>query len=129
GERPGEETTARRHAQSVTGTGTGTADPDAVMDFVEDLPAGVYRVKGTVRVAVGPGRRSRTFGVQAVGPNVYVSEPVEPAAKTPGSPAAGEETDPHDDDPHDAYSDLIVIGENFDAEAARSVLTAALSPA
>ena len=41
-----------RHAQSVTVTGTGLADPDAVMDFVEDLPSGVYRVKGTVRVAV-----------------------------------------------------------------------------
>ncbi|WP_166974319.1 CobW family GTP-binding protein [Brevibacterium atlanticum] len=98
-----------RHAQSVTVTGTGCADPDAVMDFVEDLPSGVYRVKGTVLVEVGP-RRTR-FGVQAVGPNVYVSE------QTGQAP-----------DLQDADSVLVVIGEDFDIEAARSALTSALSP-
>ena len=48
-----EKLTRHRHARSVTVTGRGCADPDAVMDFVEDLPPGVYRVKGTVQVAVG----------------------------------------------------------------------------
>ena len=70
-----------RHAQSVTVTGSGPVDPDAVMDFVEDLPPGVYRVKGTVRVAAGSGQRD--FVVQAVGPNVYVAEAARPAPKAP----------------------------------------------
>ena len=98
-----------RHAQSVTVTGVGCADPDAVMDFVEDLPAGVYRVKGTVQVAAGSSRRR--FVVQAVGPNVYVSE------------ASGQSGDLQG-----ASSVLVAIGEDFDAEAVRSALTRALSP-
>src|SRR5699024_12459100 len=48
GDQSGEEARPHRHAQSVTVTGTGPADPDAVIAFVEDLPAGVYRVRGTV---------------------------------------------------------------------------------
>jgi G3E family GTPase len=104
-----EETLPHRHAQSVTATGTGCADPDALMDFVEDLPAGVYRVKGTVLIAAGT--RRRHFGVQAVGPNVYVSEQTDSALEL-----------------EDADSVLVVIGEDFDAEAARSTLAAALSP-
>ncbi|UVI35679.1 CobW family GTP-binding protein [Brevibacterium spongiae] len=102
------ETLPHRHARSVTVTGRGCADPNQVMDFVEDLPPGVYRVKGTVQVAVGSGRRR--FGVQAVGPNVYVSET-------------------NDTDRQEADSVLVVIGEDFDAEAARSTLAAALNPA
>ena len=110
-----EESVPHRHARSVTVTGTGPADPDAVMDFVEDLPAGVYRVKGTVLVAVGSGQRH--FGVQAVGPNVYVAEAVRPAPTAPDSNAV-------DSDPD---SVLVVIGEDFDTEAAESTLTAALN--
>ncbi|WP_152346989.1 CobW family GTP-binding protein [Brevibacterium sp. CFH 10365] len=110
-----EESVPHRHAQSVTVTGTGPADPDAVMDFVEDLPAGVYRVKGTVLVAVGTGQRH--FGVQAVGPNVYVAEAVRTAPTALDSNAV-------DSDPD---SVLVVIGEDFDTEAAESTLTAALN--
>ncbi|WP_166821558.1 CobW family GTP-binding protein [Brevibacterium limosum] len=110
-----EESVPHRHARSVTVTGNGPADPDAVMDFVEDLPAGVYRVKGTVLVAVGSGQRH--FGVQAVGPNVYVAEAVRPAPTAPDSNAV-------DSDPD---SVLVVIGEDFDTEAAESTLTAALN--
>ena len=117
-EKAAEESALHRHAQSVTVTGNGPADPDAVMDFVEDLPAGVYRVKGTVLVPVGSGQRS--FVVQAVGPNVYVAEAARPAAKVPTSNA-------EDGDLQDADSVLVVIGEHFDTEAAEATLTAALN--
>ncbi|MEY8570515.1 CobW family GTP-binding protein [Brevibacterium linens] len=117
-EKAAEESALHRHAQSVTVTGNGPADPDAVMDFVEDLPAGVYRVKGTVLVPVGSGQRS--FVVQAVGPNVYVAEAARPAAKVPTSNA-------EDGDLQDADSVLVVIGEDFDTEAAEATLTAALN--
>ena len=109
-----------RHAQSVTVTGSGPADPDAVMDFVEDLPPGVYRVKGTVLAVEGSGRRS--FDVQAVGPNVYVAEAARPAPKIPSSSAG-------DRDRPDADSVLVVIGEDFDTEAAEAALTTALNSA
>ena len=117
-EKAAEESALHRHAQSVTVTGNGPADPDAVMDFVEDLPAGVYRVKGTVLVPVGSGQRS--FVVQAVGPNVYVAEAARPAAKVPTSNA-------EDGDLQYADSVLVVIGEHFDTEAAEATLTAALN--
>ena len=117
-EKAAEESALHRHAQSVTVTGNGPADPDAVMDFVEDLPAGVYRVKGTVLVPVGSGQRS--FVVQAVGPNVYVAEAARPAAKVPTSNA-------EDGDLQDADSVLVVIGEHFETEAAEATLTAALN--
>ncbi|KHS51362.1 CobW family GTP-binding protein [Brevibacterium linens] len=117
-EKAAEESALHRHAQSVTVTGNGPADPDAVMDFVEDLPAGVYRVKGAVLVPVGSGQRS--FIVQAVGPNVYVSEAARPAAKVPTSNA-------EDGDLQDADSVLVVLGEGFDTEAAEATLTAALN--
>ena len=117
-EKAAEESALHRHAQSVTVTGNGPADPDAVMDFVEDLQAGVYRVKGTVLVPVGSGQRS--FVVQAVGPNVYVAEAARPAAKVPTSNA-------EDGDLQYADSVLVVIGEHFDTEAAEATLTAALN--
>lgn len=109
-----------RHAQSVTVTGSGPADPDAVMDFVEDLPPGVYRVKGTVLAVEGSRRRS--FNVQAVGPNVYVAEAARAVPKTRSSSA-------ENGDRPDADSVLVVIGEDFDTEAAEAALTAALNSA
>lgn len=109
GELDGEAATAtHRHAQSVTVTGSGPVDADAVMDFVENLPAGVYRVKGTVQVSAGT--RLRRFLVQAVGPNVYVAEAAQPASGDPDSV-------------------LVVIGEHFDTEAAEATLSAALNAA
>jgi hypothetical protein len=126
-----EELMPHRHARSVTVTGRGCADPDAVMDFVEDLPPGVYRVKGTVQVAVGSGRRR--FGVQAVGPNVYVAEAGRPVATTRDPDGAAgdggrQDAEAQDAVAQDANSVLVVIGEDFDAEAARSSLVAALNP-
>ncbi|MFP3395246.1 GTP-binding protein [Brevibacterium sp. SIMBA_078] len=112
------ESMPHRHAQSVTVTGNGPVDPDAVMDFVEDLPPGVYRVKGTVLAAVGSRRRS--FDVQAVGPNVYVAEAARPVPKTPSSRAGN-------GDRPDVDSVLVAIGEDFDTEAAEATLTAALN--
>ena len=105
----GEEATGHRHAQSVTVTGAGPADPDAVMDFVEDLPAGVYRVKGTVLIR--DRERSRGFGVQAVGPNVYVADDSRLRAPTGDG------------------SVLVVIGQDFDEDAVRRRLVRALEPA
>ena len=88
------------------------------MDFVEDLPPGVYRVKGTVRVAAGSGQRD--FVVQAVGPNVYVAEAARPAPKAPSSNVG-------DGEGPDADSVLVVIGEDFDTETAEATLTTALN--
>src|SRR5699024_12289744 len=99
GEQSGEEARPHRHAQSVTVTGTGPADPDAVMDFVEDLPAGVYRVKGTVLIR--DRERSRGFGAQAVGPNVYVAD--DSRLRVPTGDG----------------SVLVVIGQDFDEDAVR----------
>ncbi|WP_025778438.1 CobW family GTP-binding protein [Brevibacterium sp. VCM10] len=107
-----------RHARSVTVNGSGPADPDAVMDFVEDLPPGVYRVKGTVLAVEGSRRRS--FDVQAVGPNVYVAEAARPAPKIPSSNVG-------DGEGPDADSVLVVIGEDFDTETAEATLTTALN--
>ena len=100
----GESAPVHRHAQSVTVTGRGCADVDAVLDLLEDLPAGVYRVKGSILVA--DRSRYRTYGVQAVGPNVYVSN------------AAPQETD--------WDSAVVVIGESFDEGAIRARLENAL---
>lgn len=112
------ETMPHPHAQSVTVAGHGPVDPDAVMDFVEDLPPGVYRVKGTVLAAVGSRRRS--FDVQAVGPNVYVAEAARPVPEAPSSSAGN-------GDRADADSVLVAIGEDFDTEAVEATLTAALN--
>jgi G3E family GTPase len=60
-----------RHAQSVTVQVDGCVDAARVLDLVEDLPAGVYRVKGAI--AVRDGRQVRRYLVQAVGPSVYVA--------------------------------------------------------
>lgn len=101
----GESAPVHRHAQSVTVTGQGCADANAVLDLLEDLPAGVYRVKGSILVAERA--RRRPYGVQAVGPNVYVSSAV-PQATTWDSA-------------------MVVIGESFDEEAIRARLETALS--
>ncbi|MCD1286573.1 cobalamin biosynthesis protein CobW [Brevibacterium sp. CCUG 69071] len=110
----GHESAGHRHAQAITVTGTGWADPDRVMDFLEDLPAGVYRVKGQVRVA----ERSATrhFGVQAVGPNVYVSD----NGRCPGTGTGTGTGTGHD-------SVLVVIGEGFDETEVRDRLEPGLS--
>ncbi|WP_309131546.1 GTP-binding protein [Brevibacterium sp.] len=105
-----------RHAQSVTVTGSGCAHAHAAMDFVEELPRGVYRVKGTVTVR--DQGRIRSFGVQAVGPNVYVSTSV---AKFRGQESGGSEQRGESD------SVLVVIGQSFDTDEVRSRLESALN--
>lgn len=100
----GENVPVHKHAQSVTIIGRGCADAGAVLDLLEDLPAGVYRVKGSILVDDRDGRRP--YGVQAVGPNVYVST------------AAPRETK--------WDSALVVIGESFDEKAVSAKLEGAL---
>ncbi|WP_035280120.1 CobW family GTP-binding protein [Brevibacterium album] len=101
-----------RHAMSVTVTSPGCADPGAVLDLLEDLPQGVYRVKGALTVRERG--RPRSYGVQAVGPTVYVSPASSAAA------GSGEE---------EPESVLVVIGESFDASAVRAQLEAAFASA
>lgn len=96
---------AHTHAQSLTLTGQGCANANRVMDLLEDLPTGVYRVKGSILVADKTG--GRRFGVQAVGPNVYVSTVAVQDAKWDSA--------------------VVVIGEAFDEETLRAELEPALS--
>ncbi|MCF2573362.1 GTP-binding protein [Brevibacterium sp. UCMA 11754] len=100
----GESAPVHHHAQSVTITASGCADAGAVLDFLEDLPAGVYRVKGSILVDDRAG--SRRYELQAVGPNVYVST-----------------TAPQEESWDSA---LVVIGESFDEADVRAKLKAAL---
>lgn len=132
---------AHRHAQSLTVTVPGSVDAAALVDFLEDLPVGVHRVKGVVRVDDG-GRR-RAFTVQAVGASVYVSTTVprlgigdlgtgtvpgagrpEPAAGT-GRPGRDADT-ARGGDPQEVGSALVVIGEGFDERAVRRAVEGAL---
>lgn len=109
-DREGENAPVHQHAQSVTLTARGCADAGAVLDLLEDLPPGVYRVKGSILVEDRTG--SRRYGVQAVGPNVYVSTTAPQPTTTP------------DEESWD--NALVVIGESFDEAAVRAELEAAL---
>jgi G3E family GTPase len=94
------------HAESVTVTSEGGVDADALIDLVEDPPAGVYRLKGTVTVRHG-GASARAYVVNVVGPSVHI------ARAAPGTPCNA----------------LVAIGTRFDAGAVRGRLAAALRPA
>jgi G3E family GTPase len=113
-----------RHAQSVTVQVEGGVDAARVLDLIEDLPAAVYRVKGTI--AVRDGQRFRRFLVQAVGPSVYVS----PLGWATGGPvssalvAIGEALDPAEVEPrlrtalagaHGQVEDRVVAAARDDA--------------
>ena len=91
------------HAHAVTIEVPGAVDPDAVLDLLENLPAGAYRAKGVIAVPTGRGLRS--YVVQAVGPNVF--------AAVSDRPSEG--------------SALVIIGAELDEEAARKAGTAALA--
>lgn len=91
------------HAVSVTATSAGCVDPGALFDLLEDPPAGVYRLKGTVAVRYRD--RARRYVVNVVGPSVHV------AAGTPGSANV-----------------LVAIGTGFDVDAVRARVEAALRP-
>jgi len=91
------------HAVSVTATSEGCVDPGALFDLLEDPPAGVYRLKGTV--AVRYRERARRYVVNVVGPSVHV------AAGTPGPSNV-----------------LVAIGTGFDVDEVRARVEAALRP-
>ncbi len=93
------------HAASVSARSAGPIAPGALLDLLEDPPAGAYRMKGTV--AVSSGRRLRRYVVNVVGRQVHV-------AGAPGE---------------DPASELVAIGVGLDTEAARTRVEAALAPA
>lgn len=59
------------HAESVTAVGDGAVDPDALLDLLDNPPAGVYRLKGVV--AIRQHTRTRAFVVNVVGPQVHLA--------------------------------------------------------
>ena len=92
------------HADSVTVTSDGCVEPGALIDLLEQPPAGVYRLKGTV--AVGYRDRTRRYVVNVVGTSVHV-------ANAPSSAGANA---------------LVAIGTRLDAEDVRERIEAALAP-
>lgn len=92
------------HAASVTVTGAGSVDPVRLVELLEDPPAGVYRLKGTV--GVRQGSRPRCYLINAVGASVHVTA----RSSRP------------------AENSLVAIGMDLDADAVRDRLTAALQP-
>ncbi|WP_152190635.1 CobW family GTP-binding protein [Georgenia satyanarayanai] len=92
------------HADSVTVTAPGGADPARVVALLEDPPPGVYRMKGTVTVR--PGTVWRSYTVNVVGHSLHVASSRHAA---PGS-------------------ELVAIGLHLDGEAVRAALTAAVAP-
>ncbi|BCI55994.1 cobalamin biosynthesis protein CobW [Mycolicibacterium litorale] len=91
------------HAVSVTATSAGCIDPGALFDLLENPPAGVYRLKGTVSVRYRD--RVRPYVVHVVGPSVHVAS---------GSSGAG--------------NCLVAIGTDFDVDEVRARMDAALRP-
>lgn len=92
------------HARSVTVTSDGCIDPGALLDVLEDPPAGVYRIKGTV--AVRSGQRVRYYVVNVVGTSVHV------ASAPPGT----------------RTNCLVAIGTHLDVDDTRARVRAALTP-
>lgn len=92
------------HADAVTVTGDGHVDPLALVDLLENPPAGVYRMKGTVvlRQRSAP----RAFTVNVVGSAVHV-------ARAKAGPAT---------------NCLVAIGMHLDTDSVRARLTEALRP-
>ncbi|MEW5809293.1 MAG: GTP-binding protein [Actinomycetota bacterium] len=92
------------HADSVTVLTEGCVHPGAVRDLLEEPPAGVYRMKGTVAVRFrGAVRR---YVVNVVGASVHVA-PAPASAQT---------------------NSLVAIGMHIDSEAVRAAVSAALAP-
>ncbi|MGV0836135.1 CobW family GTP-binding protein [Mycolicibacterium thermoresistibile] len=92
------------HAASVTVTGAGTVDPVRLVELLEDPPAGVYRLKGTV--GVRQRSKPRSYLINAVGSSVHV--------------AAGSS--------RPTENSLVAIGMELDTDAVRDRLTTALQP-
>jgi G3E family GTPase len=92
------------HAASVTATSDGCVEPGALIDLLEDPPAGVYRIKGTV--AVRSRERVRRYVVNVVGPSVHVAT-ARPNTRT---------------------NTLVAIGTHFDVNGVQTRADAALRP-
>lgn len=92
------------HATSASASVPGPIEPGALLDLLEDPPAGAYRMKGTVTVLAGTGRRG--YVVHVVGRSLFVAS------------HALTET-----------SDLVAIGADLDPDVVRARLEAALVPA
>lgn len=92
------------HADSVTVTSDGEVDPGALIDLLEDSPAGVYRLKGAVKMRYGRG--TSTFAVNLVGTTIHI------ANAPPGA----------------AANFLVAIGMHLDTDEVAGRLEAALRP-
>jgi G3E family GTPase len=92
------------HADSVTVSTDGEVDPGALIDLLEQPPAGVYRLKGAVKMRYG--RATPTFAVNLVGPTIHI------ANAPPGVTA----------------NFLVAIGMHLDTKEVRARLDAALRP-
>ncbi|MEX5710517.1 MULTISPECIES: GTP-binding protein [unclassified Parafrankia] len=99
---------------AVTVPAAGPIDPGPLVDLLEDPPANVYRLKGTVTVETARGPRG--YVVNVVGREINVA--TRPGAVRPGAvrPAA------------DDASGLVAIGMRLDQAAVRARLEAALQP-
>jgi G3E family GTPase len=94
------------HAASVTVTGDGCVDPDALIDLLEQPPAGVYRLKGVV--AVRSRDRVRRYLVNLVGRSVHIAAAPPAAALNPMA------------------NYLVAIGTGFDADEVRDRVQTAM---
>ncbi|MEM6110443.1 GTP-binding protein [Mycobacterium sp. 050272] len=92
------------HADSVTATSQGEIDPGALIDLLEDPPAGAYRIKGAVIMRYG--KSTPTFAVNLVGTSIHI-------AKAP---------------PGASPNCLVAIGVGLDTDAVRARLEIALRP-
>ncbi|CAJ1586956.1 GTP-binding protein [[Mycobacterium] wendilense] len=92
------------HAASVTATSTGDIDPGALLDLLEEPPAGVYRMKGVV--AVRARDRSRRYLVNTVGNTIHIAA---------APPKARSNT-------------LVAIGTGLDLDAVRARVENAVRP-
>ena len=105
-----EQDACREHAhsayRSVEFTAEGAVDPRALMAFLDDRPAGLYRAKGTVHFGI-PGHRQR-FLLQTVGNFVRFHRSAWPAGER-------------------RATSLVLIGTGLDAEDLRARLTACLA--
>ncbi|OHV27422.1 MULTISPECIES: CobW family GTP-binding protein [Pseudofrankia] len=89
---------------AVTVPATGPVDPGLLVDLIEDPPANVYRLKGTVTVNTGPSTRG--YVVNIVGRQVHVA--TRPVTEGPDG--------------------LVAIGMHLDVPTVRARLEAALQP-
>ena len=92
------------HADSVTVTSAGCIDPGKLLDLLENPPAGIYRLKGTV--AVRYRATVRAYIVNLVGPSSHIA-------------TAGPTASPN-------Y--LVAIGMHLDTDDVRARLEDALCP-